>query len=302
MVDIRLISELPSWDVVADGMEPKNFVTPGSIITKGTGHLRGHGTYMQDDSLYASVAGVVQSVNQLIYVRPLKTRYHGEVGDVVVGRITEVSQKRWKVDTNSRLDSVLMLQCVNLPAGEKRRKSAEDELTMRQYLKEGDLVSAEVQNIFQDGVLTLHTRSMKYGKLGQGCMVKVSPSLIKPQKTRFHDLPCGASVILSNNGYVWVRPIIPEDCAGGFVQNLEAVPHADRLAIARVRNCIAALAQCKMLIYDTSIMHAYDASMQLDYELQWSGNGLKWSVILKELLRTSNKLERDVRAPSPKRE
>lgn len=74
---------------------------------------------MQDDSLYASVAGVVQSVNQLIYVRPLKTRYHGEVGDVVVGRITEVSQKRWKVDTNSRLDSVLMLQCVNLPAGEK---------------------------------------------------------------------------------------------------------------------------------------------------------------------------------------
>lgn len=40
MVDIRLISELPSLDVVADGMEPKNFVTPGTIITKGTGHLR----------------------------------------------------------------------------------------------------------------------------------------------------------------------------------------------------------------------------------------------------------------------
>lgn len=79
---------------------------------------RGHGTYMQDDCLYASVAGVVERVNQLISVKPLKSRYNGEIGDVVVGRITEVSQKRWKVDTNSRLDSVLLLQSVNLPGGE----------------------------------------------------------------------------------------------------------------------------------------------------------------------------------------
>ena len=47
----------------------------------------------------------------------------------------------------------------------QRRRSAEDELAMRQYLKEGDLVSAEVQNIFNDGALSLHTRSMKYGKV-----------------------------------------------------------------------------------------------------------------------------------------
>lgn len=110
---------------------------------------------------------------------------------------------------------------------------------MRQYLKEGDLVSAEVQNIFQDGALSLHTRSMKYGKvltaysfmwtrietfffqLSQGSLIKVSPSLIKRQKTHFHNLPCGASVILGNNGYVWVCPTIHEDIAGGFVQDLE---------------------------------------------------------------------------------
>ena len=36
---------------------------------------------------------------------------------------------------------------------------------MRQYLREGDLISAEVQNIFHDGALSLHTRSMKYGKV-----------------------------------------------------------------------------------------------------------------------------------------
>jgi exosome complex component RRP4 len=73
---------------------------------------------MEEDALTASVAGVVERVNKLISVRPIKNRYSGEVGDVIVGRILEVQQKRWKVDTNSRLDSVLLLSSVNLPGGE----------------------------------------------------------------------------------------------------------------------------------------------------------------------------------------
>ncbi len=36
--------------------------------------LRGHGTYMDEDRLTASVAGEVERVNKLICVKPLKTR------------------------------------------------------------------------------------------------------------------------------------------------------------------------------------------------------------------------------------
>lgn len=81
-------------------------------------YYRGHGTYAEETKICASVAGIVERVNRLISVRPIKNRYNGEVGDVVIGRITEVQQKRWKVDTNSRLDSVLLLSGVNLPGGE----------------------------------------------------------------------------------------------------------------------------------------------------------------------------------------
>ena len=73
---------------------------------------------MQDDCLHSSVAGVVERVNSSISVRPLKSRYHREIGDVVIGRITEVVQKRWKLDTNARRDSILLLTSVNLPGGE----------------------------------------------------------------------------------------------------------------------------------------------------------------------------------------
>ncbi len=44
-------------------------------------------------------------------------RFHGEIGDVIVGRITEVSQKLWKVDVNGKMDALLLLSAVNLPGG-----------------------------------------------------------------------------------------------------------------------------------------------------------------------------------------
>lgn len=51
---------------------------------------RGHGTLVRDDTLVATVCGVVERVNKLITVKTLHRRYGAEVGDVVVGRVTEV--------------------------------------------------------------------------------------------------------------------------------------------------------------------------------------------------------------------
>ncbi|XP_069774861.1 exosome complex component RRP4 isoform X2 [Narcine bancroftii] len=230
-VDIRLatLRKRVSLPVEVNKLQ----VSPGDTITTDTGFMRGHGTYIEDEKLIASVAGAVERVNKLICVKPLRTRYNGEVGDVVVGRITE------------------------------RRRSAKDELMMRDYLQEGDLISAEVQAVFADGALSLHTRSLKYGKLGQGTLIQVSPSLVKRRKTHFHNLPCGAAIILGNNGYIWIYPIIErkEDEEGGFVTNFEPVSVSDREVISRLRNCILVLNVYKMLLYDTSVLYCYEASL-----------------------------------------
>ncbi|KOB67585.1 Exosome complex exonuclease RRP4 [Operophtera brumata] len=143
-VSIRLASERVNHCVASLNELPR-FYTPGEVITGVQDFMRGHGTYIEDEYIKSAVAGVMQKVNKLICVTPLKSRYVGEIGDVVVGRILEVQQRRWKVETNSRLES--------------RRRSAEDEQTMRKHLQEGDLISAEVQNIKSDGTLSLHTRT-----------------------------------------------------------------------------------------------------------------------------------------------
>ena len=53
------------------------------------------------------------------------------------------------------------------------KDSFQDELMMREYLREGDLLSAEIHEIRNDGTVNLHTRSLKYGKLAQGILVVV---------------------------------------------------------------------------------------------------------------------------------
>ncbi|XP_017839440.1 exosome complex component RRP4 [Drosophila busckii] len=266
---IELALDRVDWTALAENQEElPRIYTPGEVLMPESGFMRGHGTFVEDDNIKASVAGVIEKVNKLISVRPLKSRYVGEIGDVVVARVLEVGQKRWRVDTNSRLNSVLLLSSVNLPGGELRRRSAEDEQMMRRYLDEGDLISAEVQNVFEEGTLSLYTRSLKYGKLSQGILVKVFPALVKRRKMHFHNLPCGASVILGNNGYIWISPTKSEEQdggEGGFAQNLsEVVPRNDREIISRLRNCILALAKCKLMLYDTSIQYAYEESLKYE--------------------------------------
>jgi exosome complex component RRP4 len=125
-------------------------------------------------SIIATVAGTVQKTNKLLSVHPLRARYTPEIGDLVVGRIVEVQSKRWKVDIAAPLLAQLPLSAINLPGGILRRRTSADELQIRTFFGEGDLVVAEVQSVHQDGSASLHTRSLKYGKLRNGVFLAVS--------------------------------------------------------------------------------------------------------------------------------
>jgi len=48
--------------------------------------------------------------------------------------------------------------------------------------------------------MSLHTRSLKYGKLENGQLVTVPHVLIKRCKSHFHTFPFGVDLILGNNG------------------------------------------------------------------------------------------------------
>lgn len=158
----------------------------------------------------ATLCGVVERVNKLVYVRALRARYKPETGDIVVGRVMEVGQKRWRIDINANQDAVLMLSSMNMPDKIQRRRTAVDELNMRNIFEENDVVCAEVRNLQHDGTLQLQARSEKYGKLDRGQLLKVPCYLVKRRKQHFHQLDqYGVALVLGCNGYIWVGELIP---------------------------------------------------------------------------------------------
>ncbi|KAH8688791.1 hypothetical protein BGW36DRAFT_392183 [Talaromyces proteolyticus] len=146
------------------------------LISNHVKIYRGHGTFTTpySASIIATVAGTVQKTNKLLSIHPLRARYMPEIGDLVVGRIVEVQARRWKVDVAAPLLAQLPLSAINLPGGILRRRTSADELQMRTFFVEGDLVVAEVQSVHADGSATLHTRSLKYGKLRNGVFLAVT--------------------------------------------------------------------------------------------------------------------------------
>lgn len=239
-------------------------VSPGEVICEAEGFLRGHGTFLDGDNILASIAGVVETVNKFVMVRALKSRYQGEVGDVVVGRVVGLTHKRWQVESNSKQDSFLLLSAIDLPGEVRRRRTEADSFNMRSLFVERDLISAEVQSNFVDGGMQLHIRT-KYGKLGEGVLIRVSPSLIRRSTTHFHELDCGCNMIIGNNGFIWIYPQseeMDEDAKEKKAPVEIYVSPELRIVMARLRNSIVALSTCKKAIYPLTIMEVYNKSLE----------------------------------------
>ncbi|KAH0602315.1 uncharacterized protein H6S33_011228 [Morchella sextelata] len=273
-------------------------VTPGEVVTSDPQWMRGHGTYLAETeegemgtSIVATVAGSVTKTNKLLSVKPLRARYTPDIGDLVVGRIMEVQSKRWKVDINSTQTAHLLLSSINLPGGILRKRTSTDELQIRTFFSEGDLLVAEVQSLFQDGAASLHTRSLKYGKLRNGHFIKVDPKGIQRSKSHILTLTTAngggeVDVILGINGYVWISKRVTgadgkkdgkevsitrleEEASEAIYSSVnEFISPATRREISRVGNCVTALVRHNVRVDEEILNAVYEAAVEESVQME----------------------------------
>ncbi|EQB61699.1 exosome complex exonuclease rrp4 [Vairimorpha apis BRL 01] len=184
-----------------------DFKLPGENICESEDYIRGHGTFIKGDFLLSSYFGTPKIINKLVTVTPkFFHRYTPEIGDVVVGRVTGIFNKKWKIEMNCKSDVSLNLSSINLPGVTQRRKLESDEILMREYFDIDDLLVAEVQKISKTGFVSLHTRSEKYKKLLNGILIKIPSSLVPQLKTKFLNFS-DFEIIIGCNGYIWISPL-----------------------------------------------------------------------------------------------
>ena len=243
--------------------------------------------------------GTILKTNKLLSILPLRARYTPEIGDLVVGRIVEVQTRRWKVDVAAPLLANLPLSSINLPGGILRKRTAVDELNIRSFFTEGDLVVAEVQTVHNDGSASLHTRSLKFGKLRNGYFMSVSGAgggaglrkggVVRSRRQVF-TLTAGrgggeVDVILGVNGYIWIAKHVEPPKEVGitkleenssqemFSSQNDFISVETRREIAKVAGCIRALVEAGKRVDEETVVKTYETCLELEEDAMDNEDG-----------------------------
>ena len=115
-------------------------VIPGDFISEEVNRA-GEGTYVEDGKVYAMNYGVVKD-KENINVVALSGKYMPINGDVVIGRIAEISFPYWIVDIASPYEARLHTSEF---AGARRERIEFGD--MNSYLKLDDLVVAKIMSV-----------------------------------------------------------------------------------------------------------------------------------------------------------
>ncbi|MEK6898459.1 MAG: exosome complex RNA-binding protein Rrp4 [Nanoarchaeota archaeon] len=143
-------------------------VIPGEIIASGDDYLPGEGTEKRGKNIVALRYGLSEEVNKLVKIIPLSGVYHPRRGNVVIGKVENITFNGWVIDIGT-------YQSAFLPLSEVPRFVNKDELD--EMLDIGDMVVAKIIEINKRGV-DLSINGKGFGKIEEGITVEVNSNKV----------------------------------------------------------------------------------------------------------------------------
>jgi len=189
--------------------ESKQLVTPGDLLAEGD-YLAGNNTHAEASRIYASRLGLVFYEEKRVSVVALNAFYIPSIGDLVIGKITEVNISGWTVDINAPYSALLQASDVV-----SKFKPQRDDLS--RIFDVGDLVLAKIVNYDRTRDPLLTVREPELGKINRGQIVKITPTKIprvigrKGSMINMLKKETGCGIVVGQNGLILVDGERPED-------------------------------------------------------------------------------------------
>lgn len=151
--------------------ERKQIVTPGDLLAEND-YVAGDNTYKENGKIYATRVGLVDYDKRRVYVVALKSFYVPYIGDLVIGKVTDVTLGVWLIDIKAPYPAVLRASdALNRPFKPQR-----DELSS--IFDVGDVVIAKIvaYDRTRDPLLTVNDVGL--GKVKRGQIIEITPTKI----------------------------------------------------------------------------------------------------------------------------
>lgn len=194
-----------AYEAVEEGSSsdsPKRkVVVPGEIIVSGEDYLPGDGTRREGENIIASKFGLAEEAGRVVKIIPVFGAFVPRRGNVVVGRVTDITHSGWLVDIDSASSAFV-------PIEESPRFINRSE--MDQFLAIGDVVAAKIWSIKGKGIdLTLKGKGL--GKLEEGFIFRIIPSRVPRVIGREGSMvslikeQTGCNITVGQNGWIWIQ-------------------------------------------------------------------------------------------------
>lgn len=182
-------------------MTERKIVIPGEVIAKGDDYLPGEYTEKTEEGIIALRFGLAEEANRLVKVIPLSGVYHPRRGNVVIGRVENVTFNGWVLDIGC--EDTAFLSIMEVP-----RYVNKDNL--EEVMDIGDCAVVKIWGINRRGIdVSLKSRGL--GKIDEGMIIHINPqkvprvigkegSMIKIIKDE-----TGCNVTVGQNGLVWIQ-------------------------------------------------------------------------------------------------
>lgn len=188
-------------------MSERKIVIPGEVIFKGEDYLPGEGTEKKGNEIVAIRFGLAEESKNLVKVIPLSGVYQPRRGNVVIGKVENVTFNGWVIDINTAENAFLSL--MEIP-----RYVDKDDL--RSVMDIGDMAVAKIYSINKRGIdLTLKLKGL--GKLDKGIIIQVNPNKVPRVIGREGSMislikeETNCRITVGQNGLIWISGDKVED-------------------------------------------------------------------------------------------
>ena len=185
----------------------REVVIPGEIIASGDDYLPGENTEKKGKDIVAIKFGLAEEQNKLIRVIPLSGTYQPRRGNIVIGKVENVTFNGWVIDIDSAENAFLSLMEVPRYV---------DKNGLEEVMDVGDMVVAKIWGMNKRGI-DLSIKSRGLGRIEDGIIVHINPnkvprvigkegSMIKIIKDE-----TGCNITVGQNGFIWIKGDKVED-------------------------------------------------------------------------------------------
>ena len=210
----------------------REIVVPGEVLSDDKNFIPGRGAVRQGNKIVSIYIGLKNISGKFINVVPLRGKYRPEIGDKVIGKITDVSSVKWRVDINARDTAILKPRDAmdvydkrsqrggqrggGRGGGGDRRSSREMEAETMKKFGLGDMLIAKIMAVDRVSDPTLTTVGESLGKIKDGTIIHVDvpkiPRIIGKKGSMIKLLKdmTTCRLFMAKNGLVWIKGASPE--------------------------------------------------------------------------------------------